>query len=316
MGLSLAQIKVNLYRALISESWNGHVDNVKLLLSIGASVNEQYHEGLHSTALGAAASVPYLDCIKVLLEAGADVNLPSFSRTSPLMMAAYTGDIESVQVLLGAGAKINARGEDCETPLGFAAQAGKHCMISYLVQRGANIDGDKWGTPPLVDAARFAHMSAIRVLLSLGASIDATDRKGRTALHRVYEVDAAKTLLEHGANVEATDNQGWTPLFAAADRNVKEVAELLLAHGANPSVQDKNGRHAWLKDNETCRLVERAHRVKRARRRCKGIVRFLIVASRYREEFYLDKYIAVGARSFSKKRRMLEHYETRRKRIA
>ena len=41
-------------------------------------------------------------------------------------------------------------------------------------------------------------------------------------------------LLAHGADANATQTGGYTPIFSAATANRKDLAELLVAHGANP----------------------------------------------------------------------------------
>jgi ankyrin repeat protein len=59
--------------ALIVASARGDVYDVRLLVAAGSNVNARAHDS--STALMAAASGAFLDCAKVLVECGADVNL-------------------------------------------------------------------------------------------------------------------------------------------------------------------------------------------------------------------------------------------------
>jgi len=47
-----------------------------------------------------------------------------------------------------------------------------------------------------------------------------------------------ENLLRAGAAVDAADARGQTPLFLAARDGHKEIAELLIAHGANPAKRD------------------------------------------------------------------------------
>jgi cytohesin len=53
--------------------------------------------------------------------------------------------------------------------------------------------------------------------------------------------EIAKLLLEHGADPNIQDNNGRTPLHWAAWKGHLEVVELLLEHGADPNVQDYGG---------------------------------------------------------------------------
>jgi uncharacterized protein len=94
-------------------------------------------------------------------------------------------------------------------------------------------------------------------LLKSGADIHATDKNGVTALHhavRFRSPVAVKTLIEHGANVnQACRRNGSTPLHRAvtqsgapgtAGRNqaAREIIQLLLAAGADPSIANRSGK--------------------------------------------------------------------------
>ena len=93
--------------------------------------------------------------------------------------------------------------------------------------------------------------------LRLGADIHATDKNGVTALHhavRFRSPIAVKTLIEHGANVnQACRRTGSTPLHRAVTHTgapgtagrteaVKEIIQILLAAGADPSITNKSGK--------------------------------------------------------------------------
>jgi len=93
--------------------------------------------------------------------------------------------------------------------------------------------------------------------LKRGDDIHATDRNGVTALHhavRFRSPTAVKTLIEHGANVnQACRRNGSTPLHRAVTQTgapgtagranaAKEIVELLLAAGADPSITNMSGK--------------------------------------------------------------------------
>lgn len=98
---------------------------------------------------------------------------------------------------------------------------------------------------------------AIEELLAAGADIHATDKNGVTALHhavRFRSPTAVATLIEHGANVnQQCRRSGGTPLHRAvtstgapgtAGRTAEaiEIINLLLKHGADPSIRNKSGK--------------------------------------------------------------------------
>ena len=67
-----------------------------------------------------------------------EVNGNVAGRT-PLMLAAFRGDLQSVRRLLAVGADVNTRGGDGMTALMFASHGGHATVVRELLQNGANI---------------------------------------------------------------------------------------------------------------------------------------------------------------------------------
>jgi tankyrase len=97
----------------------------------------------------------------------------------------------------------------------------------------------------------------LKTLLKAGADIHATDKNGVTALHhavRFRSPAAVKTLIEYGANVnQACRRNGSTPLHRAVTQTgapgtagrsqaARQITQLLLAAGADPSIANKSGK--------------------------------------------------------------------------
>lgn len=53
--------------------------------------------------------------------------------------------------------------------------------------------------------------------------------------------DVAEAVLARGADVNAKDKRGWTALHFAAQDYRLEIAGLLLEHGADPNAKDEHG---------------------------------------------------------------------------
>jgi uncharacterized protein len=104
-----------------------------------------------------------LEIIRLLLSAGADPNLRTFSRT-PLSLAANFGDKEVVQVLLDAGA--NPSGE-CWSP--FSKLRRPKGGLAFYCNA-------------LHIAAEKGFTDVARLLLAHGAEVSARDHSGMTAL--------------------------------------------------------------------------------------------------------------------------------------
>ena len=61
---------------------------------------------------------------------------------------------------------------------------------------------------------------------------------------RVAILSIVALLLEKGASVNARQVGGFTPLMSAAAANRRDLAELLLAHGADPALTNDQGQTA------------------------------------------------------------------------
>ena len=123
---------------------------------------------LNATCLGENIS---LDVVKLLVSNGVSVNLPNCRQTTPLMGAAFTGNMDVLKYLVEQGAEINAVNLTRSTALCVAAQSGHHKVIKYLLKKGADLNHeDDKGHTALHMAAEEGHLKAVRELLALGAS--------------------------------------------------------------------------------------------------------------------------------------------------
>jgi ankyrin repeat protein len=97
---------------------------------------------------------------------------------------------------------------------------------------------DPRGSTPLMYAAAFGSLEAMKSLVAAGADVNAKNAFDMTAL-LVCSTDLAKVrfLVDKGADVNARSKPGRTPLLIASSYNGgSEIVKLLVSKGANLSV--------------------------------------------------------------------------------
>jgi ankyrin repeat protein len=224
-----------------------------------------------------AAEEGDLTTLRALLQAHPErVNDRSELGDTPLHCAAYQKQDKAVKLLLDAGADLDARGDHGRTPLHCAAVAGAVETARLLIQRGADLEAvDERDQTPLlaavnhVEVGRPETQKLVKLLLKSGAHYDlesavvqqdakrvqeilSTDpdtlrklpkEKQAVLIHMaVHDPTVMKLLLQHGVDPNARTKKGAfasPPITRVTD---PIVAEVLLQHGADPNAKNAEGR--------------------------------------------------------------------------
>ena len=222
---------LKMYSAITSK----RIDLVKEYLKQGVSANGS-HPKKPATFLGTASWQSNPEFVKVLLEAGADPNLPGSDRETNLSIA-YDRP-ENLRLLLKAGADPNAKDPKGDgTPLYRAIRAKANDSVKLLVESGAKVTVD-------ILAFAFYYNSEPEIINCL---LDHNPDRGHQPLVIAAEFgnpEQIKWFLKSGSPIDVRDKNDVTPLMAAARRGKLDNVEFLLKAGANPSLVDKNGKNA------------------------------------------------------------------------
>jgi ankyrin repeat protein len=133
-----------------------------------------------------------------------------------------------------------------------AAAVGDELRLKVLLEAepalAESFSGDGW--TPLHLAAAFGTPATVSALLAAGARVDAISRNPQqnqplhAALALGRNAETVRLLLANGAPANAAQAGGFTPIFSAAAANRRDLAELLLAHGADFHWKDVQGKTA------------------------------------------------------------------------
>jgi len=122
---------------------HGNVPAVRALLKSGVDIDEEVLEG-DFTALQTAVAWQSPEVVKLLIDAGADVNkwdkLDVDVSMPALHLAAEKGNAMITMLLIKAGADVNLADMEGKTPLWFAVDSHNMQMVSMLVRSGAHVD--------------------------------------------------------------------------------------------------------------------------------------------------------------------------------
>lgn len=154
-----------------------------------------------------------------------------------------------LSVSMGLAASVRALGaaqSGPTKPLEQAAIEGDADQIKLHIARGTPLNtADQYGYTPLMRAIEGHHAEAAKVIIESGkAKLDAKERDGKTALILAAvnaEREIAEVLIAKGADIKAKDNNEMTALHAAIYASQTEVAALLIEKGADINTADRTG---------------------------------------------------------------------------
>lgn len=284
--------------ALMWAAARRHPEMVEFLIEQGADINARskwrdYQRHITSEAraksLDSGGLTPLLyairenciECVRVLIEHGVDVDLPDPDRVSPLLLAVLNSNWDIANQLVEAGADVQQWDIFGQSPLfAIASRRDNTSRISIdplnetsgtevmqaLLDRGANVNmqlfmrpakqrgGAFRGSTPLHAAAGSGDLEAVKMLLAAGADANLNTADNQTALMFATQargpngVEIMRALHEAGADVNATALyhhlariRGGTALHYAVRAGNAAALDELIAYGADVNIKDPDG---------------------------------------------------------------------------
>lgn len=187
----------------------------------------RYDHDMNSTSL--------LALMKHCIDNGANVNsMGSYGET--LLCIACETNIKVVKLLVKAGADVNLKSEN-DYPIQVAIANNKFEIIKFLLENGVPLDfkSEIKKYTLLHYAATTYSIEIIEFLLAKGLDVNALDFDGNTPLHHAcnnwehpdIQTEIIKLLLEHGADVSMKNKKEITPL-GILDRIKTDIAPELI----------------------------------------------------------------------------------------
>ena len=166
------------------------------------------------TPLLLAAREGHAEAVRILLDAGADVNQTSAGdKTSPLLIATINGHFDLAMALLATGADPKAAAENNATPL-YGALNVEWAPKALYPQPRAQLN------------QKTSYLELMKALLDKGA--DPNIRLNKKIWYSGYSFD-----------LSGVDESGATPFWRAAYASDVDAMKMLIAYGADPNIRTK-----------------------------------------------------------------------------
>ena len=195
------------------------------------------------TVMHEAAASGDSELLRMVLQAGADVNAADETGATPLMDAVNADNFTAVEMLLAYHASPMIQNMYGLNAFHVAAMQAGEDVIILLREAGADpMSRDAYGKTPLA----FAFERGPEILNAVLYGVrTVADSDGNTPLHLAVEENAPESvfaaLLERGFPLDYRNRQGITALQLALNNGNEAAMRILLAAGADPFLTDAEG---------------------------------------------------------------------------
>ena len=177
--------------------------------------------------------------VKNQLTNNIDINTKDANNETGIIIATDRNDVEIVKLLLEHNADVNIVSDKIDnTPIMIASVKGYRDIVQLLIEK-SNPDMtilNGYGGTALIPACERGHVDVVKLLLEkTNVKVNHINRLGWTALLEAIvlsnggksQQEIVRLLLAHGADKNIADKNGVTPLEHAKKRGFKELVDIL-----------------------------------------------------------------------------------------
>ena len=227
--------------AVMFSAAGGHSEATKALIELGADVNAV-----------AQATPAYLEKLAVMIQEGTvDDNDPHVDGVTAAHVAAQGGHLDCVDILIEAGADVTIQDDEDRTPLLLAVKGNYGDVAIALVKGGADpntpyVDDEGASHNLLFDSLVVENGEFATLLIESGADIYSEDEHKVTTLlqasHRGMK-DVVQALIAKSTKagwLDSPSDESITPLIAASSEGHVDIVQLLIDAKVNVNAKDKD----------------------------------------------------------------------------
>ena len=227
---------------LITAASEGNAKEVRTLLEFGSmDLNQGDYD--HRTALHLAANEGHLEVVKLLCEAGADINVKDRWGDRPLDDARKAKkNSTAISNILSGAVAVSSTDQQTAIMHDLKDQTVKQTTVSQVADERNDEGMTQLPAQEFAMGCSVLHQAALgnqlvleKILLELPALVHFRDYDRRTSLHIAAsegQLDICRFLVAKGARINRVDRWGGSPLDDAHRHRHADVVKFLREQGA------------------------------------------------------------------------------------